>query len=670
MLCRLTVPLCVGALVLAVGLPASSFAQDAPYQPAPQDISSDPPAHIAIVDGAAVLERDGKSDSSPSNMPLIAGDRVRTQAGRVEILYADGSALDLDTNTTVDFQSDDLLRLLEGRVRLSIPGPDRGVSYRIDAPAATAQISQAGDYRFAILGGEREPEVELAVLRGSAELVNDAGRTPLRAGEHAYSRPNAAPSYAYVFNSASWDAFDRWSETQRDQRLALSTQYLPDEVRPYASSFDRYGSWRYDTSYGYVWAPTVSVGWRPYYNGRWVTLQPYGWTWIGADPWAWPTHHYGRWGISAAGWFWIPGRTWGPAWVSWAYAPGYVSWCPLGWNNRPVVQIINVNAFGRGFDPWRAWIAVPQRQFGAGFNVRRIMATRLDDRTRGAFVARGSAPEIRGAVVPRAAAPIRVPGTAAGRRVNSPLYTNLQPGASRVGTAPSRTMVGPSRSTLADPSRTARGGVPAGQSRGVRSDEPNRVPAEGTRAVQRGQRPGIPVEGSRAVPRDQPGVTTYDARSSTGTYSAPAAGDPRSPRSGVAVPRPGRAVSSPGAYDPYSAGRRTQPPQPREIHGYDRAPADMYRGNYGAVDRTPPGMVRPPAASGVPVERSSPREVPGTRVDERPSGQGRPAEGPRAVPRGEAGQARPAPSQGRSGGDRRGGEHPSGSSRGSGRGGI
>ena len=95
----------------------------------------------------------------------------------------------------------------------------------------------------------------------------------------------------------------------------------------------------YEASYGYVWYPTVSVGWRPYYHGRWATLRPYGWTWIGADPWAWPTHHYGRWGFSAGAWFWIPGRSWAPAWVSWAYAPGYVSWCPLGWNNRPIFSV-------------------------------------------------------------------------------------------------------------------------------------------------------------------------------------------------------------------------------------------------------------------------------------------------------------------------------------------
>ena len=151
-------------------------------------------------------------------------------------------------------------------------------------------------------------------------------------------------------------------------------------------------------SYGYVWYPSVAVDWRPYYYGRWVTLRPYGWTWVGADPWAWPTHHYGRWGFSASRWFWIPGRSWGPAWVSWAYAPGYVSWCPLGFNNRAVLQF----GFNFGYDPWRAWTVVPYRSFGVGYvNVHYVAGRTFDVRTRSAFVPRYTAPSWSGYAVPR-----------------------------------------------------------------------------------------------------------------------------------------------------------------------------------------------------------------------------------------------------------------------------
>ena len=58
----------------------------------PDDI----PAHIAVVDGTATIERDGRVETAEENILLLAGDRLRTERGRVEVLFADGSALDLD----------------------------------------------------------------------------------------------------------------------------------------------------------------------------------------------------------------------------------------------------------------------------------------------------------------------------------------------------------------------------------------------------------------------------------------------------------------------------------------------------------------------------------------------------------------------------------------------
>jgi hypothetical protein len=602
------------AIVYIAGLlwicaPVSTLAQP-PEAANPEAVAADPPAHVSFVDGAAVLERDGQPDSAPANMPLLAGDRLRTQGGRVEILFADGSALHLDANTTLDFQSDELVRLLDGRIRLSIPGSNRDVSYRIDASSASALINQPGEYRLAVLHGAREAEIELAVIRGAAELVNDDGRTPLRAGERAYARANAAPSYAYVFNSASWDSFDRWSEARRDQRLGVSAQYLPNEVRPYAPSFDRYGAWGYDAAYGYVWYPRVSVDWRPYYNGRWVTLRPYGWTWIGVDPWAWPTHHYGRWGISAGTWFWIPGRSWGPAWVSWAYAPGYVSWCPLGWNNRPVLQIFNINGYGRGYDPWRAWTAVPRRHFGVDYvNVHYVAGRTFDARTRESFVPRYSAPDSGGYAVPRSTAPIRVAGTAPSRRPSSPVYTNLEPGASRVGSGGQRVIVGQPRGSVvgSTPGRAERAPDvvrrnPVDSNARDAGDQGRRNPTAGTPSPNVDRDPAV---GRRAVPREN------------STYGAPVPSQ-RTYGSERGVPASARAEDSaaPGYREtPY--GRRVPD---RSEPGV--GPRPEYRPYGTAIPRAPEG-VRPAAPEARPyggVQRSSPESARPATPESRPYG--------------------------------------------------
>ncbi len=605
-------------------------------------------------------------------MPLLAGDRLRTQNGRVEVLFGDGSTLHLDTNSTVDFQSDEMIRLLDGRVRLNILAPggaNRNVAYRVDAPSAWVQIARSGEYRISVLGANdaRGAEVELAVLRGAADLVNEDGRTSLGAGERAFARAGAGPSVSYVFNSASWDGFDRWSEGRRDSRLGVSADYLPETVQTYASTFNDYGYWQNEPTYGYVWYPRVRAGWRPYYYGRWTTLRPWGWTWIGSDPWAWPTHHYGRWGFSAGSWFWIPGRTWGAAWVSWAYAPGYVSWCPLGWNNRAVFGF-NVGVYGGyRYDPWNAWTVVPHSGFGHGYvNVNVVNSTRIDVRTRSSFVVRDSAPDYRGYAVPRSSAPIRsvgvrgappsgvntanrasraaVPGAAAPRAAAAPGATSAlgataapgaDPGAAfRSRRSPSAPLNGggyptPSREpramstlpapTRPGPARSRDAGAPAApDGRSYSSPESRTYSAPGPRSENE----------RRAVPRYTPstpaevsgGPSRREYQATPEIYSPSTNGRPDLYR---AVPRTERPSSDPrqgtGAYAPPSSYgsvpdrsyRVGSPDAPERGRSMPRSGADNSGppAGYGAPDgyRSRPGPERSaPAPNGPPPSSAAP----------------------------------------------------------------
>ena len=593
----------------------------APAVAAAQDVVADsPPAHLSVVDGPAVLEREGRADTAPAAMPLLAGDRLRTQAGRVEVLFADGSALHLDTGTVLDFQSDEVVRLLEGQIRLSIAGAARDIRYRIDAPAAWVQVTQPGEYRVSVLP---DGDVELAVLRGGAELVNEQGRTFITAGERTFARRGSAPTPAYVFNSAAWDAFDRWSEARRSERLGASAQYLPDDVRAYARTFDEHGSWRYERPHGYVWYPRVVSGWRPYYRGRWASLRPYGWTWVSDDPWGWATHHYGRWGVSAGAWFWIPGRQWGPAWVSWAYAPSYVSWCPLGWNDRPVLQIVNVH-LGRHYDPWRAWTVVPRRHFGSPyFHVPRAASVHVDARVYNTFVVGDSAPRVQYAVS-RSADPIRsagryaVPrsGIAGGARVE-----DGRPGAGSVRRFPEAARQ-PRASSALEEGTVRRESAPRAV---VRPVAPGSAAAGSARAGAFRRDGGTPAERSdaadapvRAVPR-VPGASESPA---------PAPSARETLRTG---PRPGALPSAATGAVPVERMRPAD-----SVHWGRRAAP---RSDDAAPQPSPrryEGITRSPAAA---APQNAP-EPPGAR--QRWGGSGSPS-GVRAVPRRESAPSHPAP---------------------------
>ena len=164
-----------------------------------------------------------------------------------------------------------------------------------------------------------------------------------------------------------------------------------------------------------------------------------------------------------------------------------MSWCPLGWNNRPVFQI-GLNVGRRGYDPWRAWTVLPQRSFGYGVVHRNVVnVTYIDHRTRGAFVSRDRGPEVRGHAVPRATAPIRVAGTSPGRRGTAPLYTNLPADRGRMQTDGARIRVpdaAPSRSRAVPRAETRDRAYPVRPA--VRSERPAERdvrPSPGARAA-------------------------------------------------------------------------------------------------------------------------------------------------------------------------------------------
>jgi hypothetical protein len=419
---------CLWVLSLLI-LPASAgFAQQDPAQPP----SGPPPAHLSVIEGEAYIDRDGRSDPAIANLPLLDGDRLRTAEGRLEVILPDGSLLHVDRGTTVDVLAADLLRLRHGRVYVIGRGardPQRAVRYQIDAPVASVQTGGPGEFRVWAAETTRGREVELAVFRGQATLASDNGAEDLRAGEKSFVRDGLAPSAPQYFNSARWDDFDSWSAARRDERLgAASAQYLPSELTVYASTFDQYGTWRSDPVEGAVWYPTVAANWRPYSVGYWNRYPTWGSFWIGGDPWGWPTHHYGHWGFSfGLGWYWRPATVWGPAWVSWAYSPGYVSWCPLGRHGYPVFGHFGVRGhyFGARVDPWRGWTVVPRHHYGTRTPVHRVAVdgNRIDPAERGAFAVRRSGPGLDRAVPRPPAAGLAVPRSTTGGGTAAPRGT-------------------------------------------------------------------------------------------------------------------------------------------------------------------------------------------------------------------------------------------------------
>lgn len=126
---------------------------------------------------------------------------------------------------------------------------------------------------------------------------------------------------------------------QAEARTDVSTEFFYDNL-------GSDGSWVEVADYGYCWQPSVAgsnSSWRPYSDGYWAYTDV-GWTWVSNEDFGWATYHYGRWTrLRDRGWFWVPGREWGPAWVSWRTGGDYVGWAPLpprgggeDYDNRPI----------------------------------------------------------------------------------------------------------------------------------------------------------------------------------------------------------------------------------------------------------------------------------------------------------------------------------------------
>jgi len=178
----------------------------------------------------------------------------------------------------------------------------------------------------------------LALLLLAASPVR-AHEAPLpRLTEEELSRRSEGPAPAPPAPPGGWD--DATAQGPGSAGLQAppppAAQAAPGAVPPAAAptpeAFRRglapYGAWVQSPEHGWVWRPRVAGAWRPYDRGHWAWTDA-GWTWMSDEPWSWATYRYGRWGYDA-GWYWVPGYQWAPAWVTWRYgAAGAIGWGPL-----------------------------------------------------------------------------------------------------------------------------------------------------------------------------------------------------------------------------------------------------------------------------------------------------------------------------------------------------
>lgn len=346
----------LGSLFVATALPACVMAQSwnaaddpaysqsyasQPYAPGTQAV--DPPGRVIrvdLVDGSAALRPAGEDSwvGDVVNRPLASGDQVWVENNSRAELHVGATAVRLGARTALAVVAVDdnqvQLRLNAGSavVRVRTLGADE--RFEVQTPMYTAALRAAGEYRFDV--NDAGNLTLVAVRAGQADVYAGSRYYSVGAGQRGAFDGDAGS--AEIDPLAGSDALDLWAD-ERDAREdnSQAARYVSRDVTGY-EALDGYGTWVSEPDYGYLWMPTVSVGWTPFSYGHWVYVSPWGWTWIDDAPWGFAPSHYGRWVSLGGRWGWMPGPravarpVYAPAMVAWIGnpGPGRVGWMPLG----------------------------------------------------------------------------------------------------------------------------------------------------------------------------------------------------------------------------------------------------------------------------------------------------------------------------------------------------
>ena len=185
---------------------------------------------ITDVNGSVYLVRQDQRAFLASRQAVVDGDRLETFEGRVELALAGEEAiLHLDRETSVDLLSSEVVRLRRGRLRVTLAGETLTPS-RADTPAAQILFLQPGEYVVALLVAG---DTQLSVVHGRAELWTESGSVEVGAGEQVATRSTGGVSQPTTFNTAVWDAFERYVEGRRVTRIdRYATRILGTRLRP------------------------------------------------------------------------------------------------------------------------------------------------------------------------------------------------------------------------------------------------------------------------------------------------------------------------------------------------------------------------------------------------------------------------------------------------------
>lgn len=368
------VPMLVSLLVMALAALVAF-----PLGATTTELGADAYGFLSRVEGDALLSglEDGDAIEAEVNHPLLTGDLITTDSGRVELVLPDGTIVRIGPGASVIFDTlagapdsaiDDGTLILLDQGELQIRTPETflgGRDLAVKTSNATVYLGPSGSYRVTAQGSSF---TEVVVREGFAEADTGSGSGIARPGEALEISGTTRP-FVDVVDAGPADSLELWAgdlDRAAEAAIAAAPADVDSRLAYAAAPLHDAGEWIYVDSRR-KWRPYVRADWRPFRHGRWV-YTPSGLTWVASAHWGWVTSHYGSWDfVPGYGWLWLPGNVYFPAGVYWYWGPTHVAWIPHGYYNRYSHSGLRFGVYGwAGGDwgYWSDWTFCPTRYFG------------------------------------------------------------------------------------------------------------------------------------------------------------------------------------------------------------------------------------------------------------------------------------------------------------------
>ncbi len=207
---------------------------------------------------------------------------------------------------------------------------------KLKAAEKDAEFARVKEELEQVKREKEQAAAKIRELQDEEKKLPPIAEAPSRVAEERRSADEDSRNGADPRGTAIHADLERSVEEEEDREPVYVGRVVPEtqrvtSVQSFYEPLDPYGDWIETDDYGYVFRPTVAThtNWRPYTDGHWVHTG-HGWTWQSNEDFGWATYHYGRWTrIAGSGWVWVPGREWGPGWVSWRRGNDHAGWAPL-----------------------------------------------------------------------------------------------------------------------------------------------------------------------------------------------------------------------------------------------------------------------------------------------------------------------------------------------------